>query len=101
MLPGSWAERQHPGRAGTLGPLDEPDPRPAIMAALRESAEPVREAVLYERVSTRLGHAPDPGRFLDTLEGMVTEGHLHVAVERDLPARDPAPFAPRYFRVID
>jgi hypothetical protein len=80
--------------------VDEPDPRPAIMAVLRESAEPVREAVLYERVSARLGRAPDPGRFLDALEGMVTVGHLQMAVDHERPPPDPAPFAPRYFRVI-
>jgi hypothetical protein len=32
------------------------------------------------------------------LEALAARGRLHVAVERDLPARDPEPFEPRFWR---
>jgi hypothetical protein len=60
----------------------------------------VREAVLYERV---LAHGCDAGPelFLAALERLATFGHLHVAVDHELPARDPAPFQPRFWHVIE
>ncbi len=73
----------------------------AIMASLREAGEPVREAVLAERVGARLGQPADPERFLSVLERLVTQGHLSVSVEHDLRAQDPPPYQPRYYHLID
>lgn len=66
---------------------------------LRRAREPVREAVLYERVR---GDVPDlaPEELLGVLEGLAARGRLHVAVEHDVPARDPEPFEPRFWRVV-
>jgi hypothetical protein len=75
--------------------------REAALATLRDAGEPLREAVLSERVVRRLGESVTPERFLAALERLVTEGHLRVAVEHDLPARDPAPFQARYYQLID
>jgi hypothetical protein len=65
---------------------------------LRRAGEPVREAVLYERVRVDV---PDlaPEELLGVLEALATRGHLHVTVEHDWPARDPEPFEPRFWRV--
>ena len=59
----------------------------------------MREAVLYERAHARL---PDliPSELLEVLEALASGGHLHVTVERDLPAHDPEPFEPRFWRVV-
>jgi len=71
-----------------------------VMAALRRAGEPVRESVLFERV--RDGHGDlSADAFLAVLERLGTLGHLHVRVEHDLPARDPAPFQPRYWHVVE
>jgi len=75
--------------------------RESILAALRDAGEPVREAVLHERVGRRMSGPADPERFLACLEHLVTEGRLRVAVEHDLPARDPAPFEARYYLAVD
>lgn len=66
---------------------------------LRHSGEPVREAVLFERVR---GDVPDlaPEELLGALEGLAARGRLHVTVEHDWPARDPEPFEPRFWRVV-
>jgi hypothetical protein len=58
----------------------------------------VREAVLHERVSRE---RPDvtPEALIVVLERLAAAGRLHVTVEHDLPARDPAPFAARYWRL--
>jgi hypothetical protein len=71
-----------------------------IMERLRAAGEPVREAVLYERVRGE-GSDMSPDLFLAALERLATTGHLHVAVEHDLPARDPAPFQPRMWYVVE
>jgi hypothetical protein len=65
---------------------------------LRRAREPVREVVLYERVRTEV---PDlvPDELIGVLEGLAARRRLHVTVERDLPARDPEPFEPRFWRV--
>jgi hypothetical protein len=65
---------------------------------LRRAGEPVREAVLYERVR---GDVPDlvPEELIGVLEGLAARGRLHMTVEHDLPAHDPEPFAPRFWRV--
>ena len=65
---------------------------------LRRAGEPVREAVLYERVREDV---PDlvPEELIGALEGLAARGRTHVTVEHDWPARDPEPFAPRFWRV--
>ena len=70
----------------------------AVEAHLRRAGEPVREAVLYERVR---GDVPDlvPEELVGVLEGLAARGRLHVTVEHDWPARDPDPFEPRFWRV--
>ena len=69
-----------------------------IESHLRAANEPVREVALYDRVSRE---RPDvtPEALISTLERLAAEGRLHVAVEHDLPARDAAPFAARYWRL--
>ena len=71
----------------------------AIMETLRRAGEPVREAVLFERVTVG-GHPTDPESFLAEVARLETLGHLHVAFDHETPARDPEPFEPRYLRVI-
>ena len=71
----------------------------AIMEALRRAGEPVREAVLYERVSAA-GHPADAERFLAEVARLETLGHLHATFDHETPARDPEPFEARYLRVI-
>ena len=81
--------------------MDERDAAVAqvVEGVLRRAGEPVREAVLYERVR---GDVPDlaPEELLGVLEGLAARGRLHVAVEHDWPARDPEPFEPRFWRVV-
>ena len=69
-----------------------------IERLMRRAGEPVREAVLYERA---LPEVPDltPEELIDVLEALAVRGRVHVAVERDLPARDPEPFEARFWRV--
>lgn len=67
---------------------------------LRQAREPVREAVLYERARDR-GAEIGAEAFLDVLERLATLGHVRIAVEHDLPARDPAPFGPRFYYPAD
>jgi hypothetical protein len=69
-----------------------------IMDVLRSAREPVREAVLYERLGA--DDRPSPERVIETLERMATLGHLRVAVERDRRAADPPPFEPRFWDVV-
>jgi hypothetical protein len=80
------------------------DARPGLEALvlelLRAAGEPVREAVLYERVRAH-GSDAGPELLLAVLERLATLGHLHVAVEHELPARDPEPFQPRFWRVLE
>jgi hypothetical protein len=71
-----------------------------LLKLLRDAGEPVREAVLYERLRG-LGVDIDPEDYLDLAERLAVLGHVHIAVERDLPARDPAPFQPRFYYPVD
>ena len=70
-----------------------------VLERLRAAGEPVRESVLYERVRSR---HPDlePEPFIAVLERLAALGRLHVAVDHDRAGRDPAPFQPRFWRVI-
>jgi len=75
--------------------------RAAIMESLRLASEPIREAVLFERVSTRVTHAPSPQHFLDTADHLAVEGYLAVMMDHeDTGRRDPEPFRPCYYRLV-
>ncbi len=66
------------------------------LEVLREAGEPVREAVLYERLTAR-GVDVAPDAFIATLERLATGGRLRVSFEHDSTARDPEPFEPRFW----
>jgi hypothetical protein len=68
-----------------------------VLAALLEAHQPLREQVLYERVRER-GAAVSPEEFVALANDLATLGLVRVAVEHDLPSRDPAPFQPRFYR---
>jgi hypothetical protein len=70
-----------------------------VKQLLRRAGEPVREAVLYERVRAEV---PDlvPEELIGVLEALAARGRLHVAVERDSRGRDPEPFEARFWRVV-
>ena len=70
----------------------------AILTHLRTAAEPVREAVLYERVGGVGTTSPD--HFLAALVRLEVEGRVHVDPVHD-EVKDPAPFQPRFWRIID
>ncbi len=78
--------------AGDADPLGE-----LVLAALREAHQPLRESVLYERVRER-GAAVSPEEFVALAADLATLGRVRVTVEHDLPARDRAPFQPRFYR---
>lgn len=69
----------------------------AVMAALHEAHEPVREAVLYERARGR-GAQIDAEGFLEALEDLVTLGRVRMTVDHESSSRDRAPFGPRFYR---
>jgi hypothetical protein len=75
------------------------DVEESVLELLRAAGEPVREAVLYERIRERLDDV-DPELLLAVLERLATLGQLHMAVEHELPGRDPAPFQPRFWHVV-
>ena len=69
-----------------------------VEGLLRRAGEPVREVVVYERAR---GEVPDlvPEELIGVLEALAARGRVHVNVEHDLPAHDPEPFEPRFWRV--
>ena len=69
----------------------------AILDALHDAHQPLREAVLFERVRER-GADLAPEDFQALAEDLVARGEVRVTVEHDLPAHDPAPFEPRFYR---
>lgn len=69
------------------------------LEALREAGEPVREAVLYERVTAR-GIDVVPDAFIAALERLATDGRLRVSFEHDSTARDPEPFEARFWTSV-
>ena len=80
--------------------LDHPL-RDAILAALHTAREPVREAVLYERICDRVAHTPTPQHFIDTLSHLAVERHVAIAPDREPPRTpDPSPFQGRYYRLL-
>lgn len=72
----------------------------SIIAHLRASGEPVREAFLFERVRADVPDIDGP-QFLTVLVRLEVEGTVRVdPVHDDRPA-DPEPFEPRYWRVTE
>jgi hypothetical protein len=67
---------------------------------LRTAHEPLREAVLYDRISTDLNGAVTPDAFVETMERLMTQGHVHVISDREPTQSDPVPFSPRYYRIV-
>jgi aspartyl-tRNA synthetase len=80
-------------------PAVPPTVEEAVLSALRDAGEPVREAVLYERVLTR-GADADAEGFVAVLERLSTAGRLRVSVDHDGATADPDPFEPRLWRVV-
>jgi hypothetical protein len=68
-----------------------------VLVALHRAGEPVREAVLYERVRSRAPMRLSPEAFLASLDRLVTSRRAQVRIEHELPGHDPEPFAPRYY----
>lgn len=70
-----------------------------ITKHLRASREPVREAFLYERVRS---DGVDVGgeEFIAILLRLETQGHVHMDPVHD-DRRDPEPFEPRFWRIVD
>ena len=72
-----------------------------VMEHLRISNEPVREFSLYDRVASDLGAQVTPDRFIDVMERLMTAGRVHVIADTDAFGPDPAPFQPRYYRLVE
>ena len=72
-----------------------------VLEHLRASHEPVREFSLYDRVAADLGAQVTPDRFIDALERLMTTGRVHVIADTDAVRPDPAPFQPRYYRLVE
>ncbi len=72
-----------------------------VLAHLRSAHEPVREFALYDRVVADLGEAITPDHFVDAMERLMTAGRVHVIVDRDAFRPDPAPFQPRFYRLME
>lgn len=70
-----------------------------VLDALRAAGQPVRESVLFERITAR-GADATPTRFLAALERLAELGHVHVAFDSELPPHDPEPFQARAWRVV-
>jgi hypothetical protein len=80
---------------------DTPELSQVILDALRQAREPVREAILYERVTGLVEPPPSAERFIAVVSHLVAEGRLRIDVEHELEVDDPAPFEPRYYRHLD
>jgi hypothetical protein len=68
-----------------------------VLVALHRAGEPVREAVLYERVRSAAPMRLSPETFLASLDRLVTLRRAQVHIDHELPVRDPEPFSPRYY----
>ncbi len=82
----------------------EPAPGPpsmeeATLDALRAAGEPVREAVLHERVLAR-GADASPEELIGLLERLAATGHLRVSVDHEATGPEREPFEPRLWRVV-
>jgi hypothetical protein len=69
-----------------------------ILDHLRSAGEPVRESFLYERIGGADLATPD--MYLAALVRLEVDGRLHVDPVHD-EVKDPAPFQPRFWRIID
>lgn len=75
--------------------------REAIITALRSANEPVRESVLFERVSDRMPSRPTPEHFVATLKHLAVERHVGISPDRQPPrTRDAEPFDDLYYRLL-
>jgi len=75
--------------------------RGAIIAALRDAGEPVRESFLFLRIAHRVPREPTPEHFQDTLKHLAVEGHIAVSPDHDSPrTTDPTPFESLYYRLV-
>jgi hypothetical protein len=72
-----------------------------VLQHLRVSNEPLREFALYDRVAGDLGTGVTPDQFVDAMERLMTAGRVHVIADRDAFRPDPAPFQPRYYRLVE
>ena len=72
-----------------------------ILDVLRQAAEPVREAILYERVAGHVKPPPSAERFIAAVSHLVAEGRVRIDIEHELQVADPAPFESRYYRPLD
>lgn len=71
-----------------------------VINVLRAAREPLREAVIHERVSAR--HRVDPDGLIAALERLATLGAVRVAVQNERRLHgERAPFAPRIWRLVD
>jgi hypothetical protein len=73
----------------------------SVLDHLRTSREPLREFALYDRVAGDLGGDLSPDTFVSSMERLMTSGRVHVIADRDSLRQDPAPFQPRYYRVVE
>jgi hypothetical protein len=80
--------------------ISTPELENLITTSLRAAGGPLREVVLYDRV-TRGRADITPEQFLGTLGRLATLGHLGMSVEHNRPVVDIDPFQPRFWRVID
>ncbi len=106
--PGPWIPalrfRGHPGAAdGTPADTGAMTHELEILALnhLRQSHEPVREFALYDRVAADAPGDITPNAFVDAMERLMTAGRVHVIADRDSFRRDPEPFQPRYYRLVE
>lgn len=72
-----------------------------VLGHLRASHEPIREFALYDRVAADVDAHVAPEVFVETMERLMTGGRVHVTFDRDSSQRDPEPFSPRYYRVME
>ena len=71
------------------------------LSHLRESHEPLREFALYDRVAADAAGNVTPYEFVDAMERLMNAGRVHVIADRDAFRPDPAPFQPRYYRLVE
>lgn len=72
----------------------------AVSAHLRASHEPVREMFLYERVRADVVDV-SPDDFVAVLLRMEVQGRVYMDPAHDDAPRDPEPFQPRFWRIIE
>lgn len=86
----------HPDTAAMSEALES-----CVLEHLRASHEPLREFSLYDRVAADLGADVTPDRFITAMERLMTTGRVHVIADTDAFRPDPAPFQPRYYRLVE